>query len=67
MICVNMTERKTEASGEPACTPTLNLEFQSLHSAYRAGDVTPEEVMAEVLKRISARGDDGVWIYRVPE
>ncbi len=45
---------------------TITLEFTALRAAYAAGDVTPVDVAAHVLGTIEARGDDGVWIYKVP-
>lgn len=35
-----------------------------LGAAYRSGELTPEEMMAEVLRRIASAGDDHVWISR---
>lgn len=37
-----------------------------LHAAYRAGEVSPAEVVGSVLDRIDARGEDAVWTGRVP-
>ena len=45
----------------------LSLEFKTLQAAYEEGRATPSAVVAEVLSRIAARGEDGVWIHRVPE
>lgn len=44
----------------------LSLDFASLGAAYDAG-LHPEAVMAEVYRRIRARGQDHVWIHLVPE
>lgn len=44
----------------------ISLTFQSLLQAYRSGALTPTTVVQEVLQRIAARGDDGVWIHRLP-
>ena len=43
----------------------LSLDFSSLRRAYRDGTSTPVSVAREVLARIAAAGDDGVWISRV--
>ncbi len=42
------------------------LNLQGLRAAYAGGSVTPAEVMADVLGRIAAAGDDAVWISRFP-
>lgn len=41
------------------------LDIGRLGAAYRSGATTPERVVADVLDRIAARGDDGVWITLV--
>ena len=38
-----------------------------LREAYRTRRITPVEVAAEALRRISAHPDPAVWIMRVPE
>lgn len=43
-----------------------SLQRAALHRAYRSGQLTPADVVAEVHRRIAARGDDGVWIHTVP-
>lgn len=43
---------------------TVPLGVRSLRAAYRAGTLTPHDVVDEVLARIAARGDDAVWISR---
>ena len=45
----------------------LSLDFATLRDAYRAGELSPRSVIDDVLARIRASGDDGVWISRVPE
>ncbi|HWD57663.1 MAG TPA: allophanate hydrolase [Stellaceae bacterium] len=42
-----------------------SLDFHSLAAAYAGGAATPSEIAREVVARIAARGDDGVWISRV--
>jgi len=44
----------------------LRLEIDTLARAYRAHELTPEQVISEVYERIAARGNDGVWNYLVP-
>ncbi|HTQ33117.1 MAG TPA: allophanate hydrolase [Stellaceae bacterium] len=44
---------------------SLSFDFASLRRAYRDGTATPVSVAEEVLARIAAAGDDGVWISRV--
>jgi allophanate hydrolase len=44
----------------------LSLDFTSLQAAYSDGTATPEGVVDMVLERIESRGDDGVWIHKVP-
>ena len=46
---------------------TLSFDFASLRRAYREGTGTPITVAEEVLTRIAAAGDDGVWISRVAD
>ena len=41
---------------------TLDLSISALHGAYRAGDLTPESVVDEVLRRCEACEDPAVWI-----
>lgn len=43
-----------------------SLERTALHRAFRAGTLTPEDVIADVYDRIAARGEDAVWIHLVP-
>ncbi len=43
-----------------------SLERTALHRAFRAGTLTPEDVVADVYDRIAARGEDAVWIHLVP-
>ena len=44
-----------------------SFDFATLHDAYRSGSLSPVSLVAEVAARIRARGNDGVWISRVPE
>ena len=45
---------------------TVSLDFQTLRRAYASGQATPVAVVREVISRVERRGDDGVWISRVP-
>src|SRR5579863_970503 len=45
----------------------LSLDFGTLHDAYRDGTASPTAIAEEVLRRIAASGDDGVWISRVTD
>ena len=42
------------------------LDFKALHAAYDAGERTPVTVVQDIMSKIEERGDDGVWIYKVP-
>ncbi len=43
-----------------------SLDLARLRAAYLAGTLRPRDVIATVLERIERRGDDKVWIDRVP-
>lgn len=43
-----------------------SLDLAQLRHAYLAGRLRPRDVVAQVLERIERRGDDSVWIDRVP-
>jgi allophanate hydrolase len=45
----------------------ISLHFHTLRSAYLGGGATPAAIVREVIARADRRGDDGVWISRVPE
>ena len=45
----------------------ISLDLGALRAAYRGGSLTPTAVVETILDRIAARGDDGVWISRVPD
>jgi allophanate hydrolase len=45
----------------------LSLDFTSLRHAYAEGKASPVSVACEIARRIAARGDDAVWISRVPD
>jgi allophanate hydrolase len=46
---------------------TIDLGVYNVRAAYRAGSLSVRQVIEEVLKRITAAGDDKVWISRVPD
>jgi allophanate hydrolase len=43
-----------------------SLDLARLRAAYLSGECTPADVITRVLERIESRGDDKVWINRVP-
>jgi allophanate hydrolase len=43
-----------------------SLDFQTLRLAYADGAATPVSIAREVIARIERRGNDAVWISRVP-
>ncbi len=44
----------------------ISLDFHTLRGAYASGAATPVAIAREVIARIEQRGNDGVWISRVP-
>jgi len=44
-----------------------SFDFASLRRAYREGTASPVSVINDVLARIAAAGEDGVWISRVTD
>lgn len=49
---------------DPRAVPSLD--FTRLCSAYRSGDLTPVELVEALYTRLESRGDDGIWISKVP-
>ena len=47
-------------------SPIDSLDLERLRATYLSGARKPADVVAEVLYRIEQRGDDKVWIERVP-
>lgn len=45
----------------------MDLSIQYLTSAYRAGELTPVEVITEAYRRIAARASDPIWITLIAE
>jgi len=43
-----------------------SLDFATLRAAYAAGAITPTQVVRHVLAAVETRGDDGVWIHKLP-
>lgn len=46
--------------------PKDSLDLETLGARYRAGTLRPTQLVAGILERIELRGDDKVWIHRVP-
>ncbi|HUN68068.1 MAG TPA: allophanate hydrolase [Burkholderiales bacterium] len=46
--------------------PDESLDLQALEARYRAGTLRPRSLVEGLLRRIEERGDDKVWIHRVP-
>src|SRR5262249_11478554 len=46
---------------------TGSLDFTTLRSLYRAGELSPADVVKAAYRRIAARGQDHVFIHLVPE
>ena len=44
----------------------VSLDFHTLRSAYASGAATPVAIVREVIARVERRGNDSVWISRVP-
>lgn len=42
------------------------IDLHSLGARYRAGSLRPSQLVAGILQRIERRGDDKVWIHRLP-
>ena len=43
------------------------LTIPSLRNQYAAGEISPVELVEEIIQRLEARGDDGIWIYTLPK
>ncbi len=46
---------------------TGSLDFTTLRNAYGRGTLRPEDVVRAIYRRMAQRGEDHVWIHRVPE
>ena len=46
---------------------TVPLTLPSLQKSYQQGTVTPVDVIKSILADLALRGDDGIWIYTLPE
>ena len=46
--------------------PADSLDLQTLGARLRSGELSPSHVVAGVIERIAARGDDKAWIHVVP-
>ena len=47
--------------------PKQRIDIDTLLAAYRAGDVTPSEIVTEIYRRNAAYGDDALWIHLIDE
>jgi allophanate hydrolase len=45
----------------------VSLDFHTLRRAYASGAATPASIVRQVISQMKRRGDDGVWISRVPD
>ncbi len=45
----------------------VSLDFHTLRCAYSSGEAAPVAIVREVISRVERRGDDAVWISRVPD
>lgn len=45
----------------------IPLTLSSLRTHYKQGTLTPIEVIKSILNDLERRGDDGIWIYTLPE
>src|ERR1700704_1087595 len=52
---------------DPGIPMPVSLDLASLRQAYAEGAASPISVAREITARIRARGEDAVWISRVPE
>jgi allophanate hydrolase len=46
---------------------SISLDIESLLKAYRTAQLQPTDVIAEIYRRIAARGNDAVWIHLLPQ
>lgn len=46
--------------------PIPSLDFTNLRTAYDLKETSPTEVILHILDEVETRGDDGVWIHRLP-
>jgi len=44
-----------------------SLDFTAFAAAYATDELTPVQVADAIVQRIAERGDDGVWIHKIPE
>ena len=45
----------------------VTLTISSLRRQYAAGELSPQAVVEAIVAELLARGDDGIWIYQLPE
>ena len=58
--------RQPTAQARPMSVSIDSLDLARLRAAYLSGALRPRDVIATVLERIARRGEDKVWIDRVP-
>ncbi|MEA5603125.1 allophanate hydrolase [Nostoc sp. UHCC 0252] len=46
---------------------SISLDIASLLTAYRTAQLQPSDLIAEIYRRIAARGNDAVWIHLLPQ
>ncbi len=44
-----------------------SLDLRTLRKALNGGEISPVEIVDDIMRRIGAAGDDRVWIHRVPD
>ncbi|MEO0648114.1 MAG: allophanate hydrolase [Cyanobacteria bacterium J06650_10] len=52
-------EHKTELS--------IPFTLANLRHQYTIGNVSPTEIVETIISKLEARGDDGIWIYKLPK
>src|SRR5471032_2533280 len=45
----------------------LSLDFHTVRNGYRSGELSPSLLVEDILARIARKGEDHVWISRVPD
>ena len=45
----------------------IPLTIPALQQQYRVSELSPSEVVDAIVAELAARGDDGIWIYALPE
>ncbi|MEM8501666.1 MAG: allophanate hydrolase [Cyanobacteria bacterium P01_D01_bin.1] len=45
----------------------ISLTIASLHQQYMTSQLSPKDVVEAIIAELAARGDDGIWIYKLPK